>query len=84
MRQNRNANIDIGLAVRNKMREQGTTIAWLARQVKCDRSNLYKQLHHTHIYPELLLQISIALKTNFFIYYTDCFRQVVEDKEGNL
>ena len=57
--------IDIGLAIRQKMSEQGTTIAWLARQVKCDRSNLYRHLHNEHIYPELLLKISVTLKTNF-------------------
>ena len=67
--------IDIGLAVRLKMSEHGTTIAWLAKQVNCDRSNLRKQLHKEHIYPELLQKISIALKTNFFLQYSDWFTQ---------
>ena len=62
--------IDIGLAVRQKMSEYGTTIAWLARQVRCDKGNLHKQLHKKHIYPELLLKISIALKTDFFTDYS--------------
>jgi len=62
--------IDIGSVVRQKMNEYGTTVAWLARKVGCDKGNLYKQLHNKHIYPELLLKISIALKTDFFACYS--------------
>ena len=76
--------IDIGFAIRQKMSEQGTTIAWLARQIKYDRSNLGKQLQNEHIYPELLLKISIALKTNFFVHYTDCFIENVENKQISM
>ena len=80
MQQDTNIQINIGSAIRQKMSEQGTTIAWLARQVNCDRSNLYRQLHNEHIYPELLLRISIALKTNFFELYTQQFQQSLENK----
>ena len=62
--------IDIGFAVRQRMNEYGTTVAWLALQVGCDRGNLHKQLRNKHIYPELLLKISIALKTDFFACYS--------------
>jgi len=69
---------DIGSAIRKKMSEQGATIAWLARQVDCDRSNLGKQLQKAHIYPELLLKISIALKTDFFVHYSQYFQQITD------
>ena len=65
------------------MSEQGTTIAWLARHTNCDRNNLRKQLNNTHIYPELLLKISIALKTDFFVYYSQYVRQTLEYKHNN-
>ena len=84
MPQNTSQNIDIGLFIRRKMSEQGTSIAWLARQVDCDRSNLWKLLHHKHIYPELLLKISIALKTDFFVYYSYYLAQTVENKHDNF
>jgi hypothetical protein len=70
--------INIGLAVRRKMREHGTSIAWLAQQTDCDRSNLGKQLRKTDIYPELLLKISIALKTDFFVYYSDKIHHIIQ------
>ena len=70
--------IDIGLAVRKKMSEQGTTIAWLAQKTNSDISNLRKHLYKEHIYPELLLKISFALKTDFFFLYSDYFLQNIE------
>ena len=72
--------INIGLAVRQKMSEHGTTVAWLARKVGCDRGNLHKQLQKKHIYPELLLKISIALKTDFFA----CYSQHLLSERANL
>ncbi len=78
------ATMDMGAVIRKKMSEQGTTIAWLAQKVNCDRSNLRKHLYNTHIYPELLLKISIALRTDFFVYYSDYFRQVFEEENNIL
>ena len=75
--------LDIGFAIRQKMSEQGATIAWLARKVNCDRSNLGKQLQNAHIYPQLLLKISIALKTDFFVYYSYFLKQSAENKQNN-
>jgi hypothetical protein len=79
MHQNTNKNIDIGYAIRLKMNEHGTTVAWLAQKVGCDRSNLRKHLYNKHIYPELLLKISIVLKTDFFAYYSHVIEQAVEN-----
>jgi len=83
MLQNKEININIGFAVRKKMSEQGTSIAWLARQVNCDQSNLCKHLQNIHIYPELLLKISIALETDFFVYYSHYLKQTIENKQNN-
>ena len=65
------------------MSEQGTTISWLAQKVECDRSNLRKQLYNKHIYPELLLKISIALKTDFFALYSHIIKQDFENNQDN-
>ena len=83
MQQNAKTHIDVGFAVRQKMSEQGTTIAWLAQQINFDRSNLRKHLHHKHIYPELLLKISIALKTDFFAPYSSMVKQAVKNNQEN-
>ena len=83
MHQEINTHIDIGNAVRQEMDEQDVTIAWLARRVNCDRSNLGKQLQNEHIYPELLLKISVALKTNFFEQYSQYCQHLVENKQND-
>jgi len=80
LNQNQPQKIDIGLAVRKKMDEHGTTVAWLAMKINCDESNLRKHLHKEHIYPELLIKISISLKTDFFIYYSQYVLQSIENK----
>lgn len=66
--------IDIGLVIRQKMNEYDIRVAWLARRIGVDRSNLAKQLQQKHIYPELLYAISIALKTDFFALYSTTLR----------
>ena len=84
MHQETKTDIDIGSSIRQKMEEQGTTIAWLAQRVNCDRSNLGKQLQKKHIYPELLLKISIALKTDFYMLYSEYFRQMGDNHNSYL
>ena len=71
MQENQEHDIHIGRAVRHHLERQGTSIAWLARQVECDQSNLCKHLQHPHVYPELLLKISLVLKIDFFALYSD-------------
>ena len=84
MPQDTKQKIDLGFIVRQKMDEQGTTVAWLARRVNCDRGNLHKQLNNIHIHPELLLKISAALKTNFFAHYFKYCEQLIENELNKL
>ncbi|MDR1631946.1 MAG: hypothetical protein LBR97_03555 [Dysgonamonadaceae bacterium] len=70
--------LNMGLAVRNLLEERDLTVAWLARQIDFDSSNLCKQLKNKHIYPELLLKISAALKTDFFSFYSERYNQIIQ------
>ena len=70
MSKNTESEIDIGIAIIKKLNEYGRSIAWLARQVQYDRGNLYRQLHKPQIDTELLVKISIVLKTDFFNLYS--------------
>jgi len=64
--------LDMGLIIRQKLSEQGASIAWLSKQIGCDRSNLYTQLHrNAYIDTQRLEQISITLKFNFFMYHSN-------------
>jgi len=68
--------INIGHAIRNALQERDLTVAWLARQINFDDSNLSKHLNRNHIYPELLFKISVALNTDFFAEYSKKIKQI--------
>ena len=75
--------VDIGKAIRQKIGERGTTVAWLARQVNCNRGNLHRHLQKEYIYPELLEKISIALKTDFFVLHSNYVINQIAKNEQN-
>jgi plasmid maintenance system antidote protein VapI len=70
--------INIGDIIISKLKEQQRSIAWLARQVYKNDANLGRLLkNNNHIHSELLLQISIALKTDFFAYYSERIKNYI-------
>ncbi|MDR1553274.1 MAG: hypothetical protein LBS69_07425 [Prevotellaceae bacterium] len=74
--------IDIGLEIRTYLQQQGIKVKWLAEQIGCDNSSLGKMLNKKHIYPELLLKISITLKTNFFRQYNQLFKKSTPESDN--
>jgi len=64
--------IDIGRLIVLVLKNKERSVAWLARNVGCDASNLAKTLKNgRYIYTDLLLRISIVLETDFFSYYSE-------------
>ncbi len=55
------------------MNEQGRRASWLAQQLPCDRSNVYRIFKCSSIDTELLVRISEILNYNFFSDYMDLF-----------
>ena len=62
-------NIHIGHLIQEKLKEQGRTASWLAEQIPCTRTHVYKIFSTPHINTELLQRISCILDYNFFSYY---------------
>lgn len=56
----------IGKLIKAKLKEQGRTITWLAKQLSFTRENLYNIFSRDHINTDLLLQISELLGYDFF------------------
>jgi len=68
--------IRLNLLILEKLKEKERSIAWLARQVGYDKDNLRKILkNNQEIYPNLLLRISVALKEDFFAYYSQNLKE---------
>ena len=65
--------IHIGALIRDKLKEEERSIAWFARKLHCDRTNIYKIFQKQHLDSELLLKISIVLNYNFFSHYSNLF-----------
>ena len=58
--------IHIGKIIRDKLREQGRTATWLAKQIPCSKNHIYKILSKSSINTDLLQRISQILDYNFF------------------
>jgi len=66
--------VDIGYHIKQTLRRQERSGAWLARKLFTDASNVSKLLKRKHIDTELLLRISLILDEDFFAYYSEKFR----------
>ena len=69
--------VHIGSLIKSKMEEQGRRTSWLARQLACDRTNIYKLYSRPTVDAALLLKISQLLDYDFFQHYS---QQVTENK----
>jgi len=63
--------VHTGNLILKKLNEKDLSVAWLARQIDYDSSNLLKLLQRKDIPPELLRKICRGLRYNFFISLAD-------------
>lgn len=63
--------IHIGEQIRKQVEEQGKTSVWLARELGCHRTNLYKIYDKSSIDTSVLMRISRILGYDFFRLYTN-------------
>jgi hypothetical protein len=61
--------IHIGHLIEQELRRQERSVAWFARKLHCDPSNVYKIFKKQSIDTQLLENISSILQHNFFLYY---------------
>jgi hypothetical protein len=62
--------IHIGNIIRDRLKEDGRTVIWLAGKLHCDTSNIYRIFQKPHIDSEQLLNISIIMGHDFFGDYS--------------
>lgn len=58
--------ITIGEIIRAELAKQERSVAWFARHLACDRTNIYKIFAKDSIDTALLIRISIILNHDFF------------------
>lgn len=64
----------IGKRVQEVMSEKGKTVAWLAEQLPCERSNIYNMFHRRNIGVDLLMRLSELMEHDFFKELSNEFR----------
>lgn len=63
--------VHIGQVIETELRRQRRSVSWFARELYCDRTNVYKIFRKESIDTMLLYRISTILAHDFFKYYTD-------------
>lgn len=61
-----NETIHIGSMLRQELRAQGRSVAWLARTINLERCTIYKLFDRENIDVKLLVRISLLLNHDFF------------------
>jgi hypothetical protein len=71
----------IGQVIKQELEKQERSVAWLARKLSCDRSNIYRIFQKESIDTCLLVRISIILQHDFFEGFSASIRsQLLEQK----
>ena len=65
------AMVHIGTLIKEELRRQERSVAWFARKLCCERTNVYSIFKRESIDTALLLRISCILHHNFFQYYCE-------------
>ena len=74
--------IQIGKRIKEQMDKEGRKAKWLAKKLSCDASLVYRIYEKGIIPPERLIDISIVLEVDFFVYYSEYVHQQIQ-KENN-
>ena len=75
----RNTDLHIGEIICRKIKEQGRTQEWLAKQISCTSSSLSRILGNKSINTEQLMNISVAMECNFFEEYTALYNKKLKN-----
>lgn len=62
--------IHIGQLIEAELHRQERSVAWFAKKLYCDRTNVYHIFKRQSLDTELLLRISLLLDHDFFRYYS--------------
>ena len=62
--------LHIGNMIQQEMEKQGRTVAWLAKSIYCEKSNIYKLFRRDSISVDQLMRISEVMGHDFL---ADCY-----------
>lgn len=74
----------IGSILKQRLKEDGKSVVWLARELGCHRTNVYNLFDKYSIDTQLLQRISIIMKFNFFELYGEETERKINDNSRKL
>lgn len=74
----------IGSILKQRLKEDGKSVVWLARELGCHRTNVYNLFDKYSIDTQLLQRISIIMKFNFFELYGEETERKIKEKPTRL
>ena len=79
--QKTNLAMHIGNKIYEVVKRQGKTTVWLAKELSCDRTNVYRIYEKSSIDLSLLMRISNILKFNFFELLSEEYDNTLNKKQ---
>jgi len=73
--------LHIGDLIKSTLEQEGRSVKWLAKEIHCKGRNIYNIFNRTSIDTLQLLKICFALRTNFFVYYSEIYENKFEKTE---
>ena len=70
--------IFIGEEIKKVVKERKVTVSWLARELGCHRTNIYRIFDSASVDTDILFRLSNILKYNFFDMYSNQIIQKIE------
>ncbi len=70
----------IGNILRERLRKEGKSVVWLARELGCHRTNVYNLFDKYSLDTVLLERLSVILNYNFFELYSEETREKMKRK----
>lgn len=67
--------MEIGAIIKKRLRESSHSVVWLAEQLGCSRTNIYKMFNKRTIDTNELLKISKILSFDFFGLYSELLKK---------
>ena len=75
-----NDEIHIGNLIYKKLKADDRSASWLAKQIHCSRTHIYKLFKKSAIPLPQLVQICIVLEFDFFIHYSNTVDKGIQRK----
>lgn len=74
--------IHVGELIKERLKEEGKSVVWLAQELGCHRTNVYNIFEKSSLDTNILRHISIVMQHNFFEYLQEDTQKQIDSHKG--